>query len=77
MDKFDSKGFRRRLFSLRRQAQLSQEALATEIGVAQSTVKDWENGYTTPNTKRLLLLSNYFRVSCDYLVTGKHTRIFQ
>ena len=77
MDKFDSKGFRRRLFSLRRQAQLSQEALALEIGVDQRTISDWERGKFAPNTIHLLSLSNYFRVSCDYLVTGKHTRIFQ
>jgi transcriptional regulator with XRE-family HTH domain len=33
---------------LRKQARLTQEQLATKIGVAVSTIRRWENGQTEP-----------------------------
>ena len=45
---------------LRLQAQLSQEQLAREIGVAVSTVRRWEKGQAEP-TMTVLQMKNFCR----------------
>ena len=66
--------FRERLFDLRRQAGLSQEELANLLGVTRQAVQKWEAGASRPDMDNLVLLAEYFKVSLDYLVTGKeHT----
>ena len=63
--------FRERLFELRRQAGLSQEELANLLGVTRQAVQKWEAGASRPDMDNLLSLADYFRVSLDYLATGK------
>lgn len=63
--------FRERLFDLRRQAGLSQEELANLLGVTRQAVQKWEAGTSRPDMDNLVSLSNYFKVSLDFLVTGK------
>lgn len=63
--------FRDRLFDLRRQAGLSQEELANLLGVTRQAVQKWEAGTSRPDMDNLVSLSDYFKVSLDYLVTGK------
>ncbi len=62
---------RERLFDLRRQAGLSQEELANLLGVTRQAVQKWEAGTSRPDMDNLVSLADYFRVSLDYLVTGK------
>ena len=63
--------FQERLFSLRRQAGLSQEELANLLGVTRQAVQKWEAGASRPDMDNLASLAEYFQVSLDYLVTGK------
>lgn len=63
--------FRERLFDLRRQAGLSQEELANLLGVTRQAVQKWEAGMSRPDMDNLVSLADYFKVSLDYLVTGK------
>lgn len=65
--------FRERLFDLRRQAGLSQEELANLLGVTRQAVQKWEAGTSRPDMDNLMSLAEYFKVSLDYLVTGKDT----
>lgn len=63
--------FQERLFDLRRQAGLSQEELANLLGVTRQAVQKWEAGTSRPDMDNLASLADYFKVSLDYLVTGK------
>ena len=63
--------FQDRLFNLRRQAGLSQEELANLLNVTRQAVQKWEAGTSRPDMDNLVLLAGYFKVSLDYLVTGK------
>ena len=65
--------FRERLFDLRRQAGLSQEELANLLNVTRQAVQKWEAGTSRPDMDNLVSLAEYFKVSLDYLVTGKES----
>ena len=60
--------FKLRLKQLREEMGISQAALATLLGVAQSTVGMWENGKNNPSHAKLEQLSNLFGVTADYLM---------
>lgn len=58
------------LYKLRREKGLSQEQLAEIIGVSRQTVSKWENGTSTPELEKLILLSGCFGIPVDELVKG-------
>lgn len=60
--------FGKRLRDLRTEKNLSQKALSFEIHYAQSVICDWENGKVEPSASAILAVSNFFNVSCDYLL---------
>lgn len=62
--------FGNKLKSLRMQKGLSQEELAEAVYVTRQTISNWENSKSYPDIKSLLILSNFFSVSVDYLVKG-------
>lgn len=43
-------------------------------GIAQPTFSDWKKGKSRPNADKLLLIAQYFKVSVEFLLTGKDTR---
>lgn len=53
---------------LRLQAGLTQEQLASCIGVSSRTIKHWEHGTRKPNAVFLLALVHYFKVSPEWLM---------
>lgn len=57
---------------LRKQHHLSQEDLASKIGVTQTTVTAWENNKSIPGADTLLFIADYFKVSADELL-GRNT----
>ena len=57
-----------KLFKLRKEKGLSQEALAEKIGTTRQAVSKWENNQGFPETEKLLQLSNIFEVSVDFLL---------
>lgn len=62
--------FSTRLKELRKTTGISQQALATLLGVTKTQISDIENAKTTTSIERLYLLADYFHVSIDYL-TGR------
>lgn len=53
---------------LRKSNNLSQQELATIIGVSRSTIAMWETAGSQPDNASLLKLADYFNVSVDYLL---------
>lgn len=59
-----------RIQTLRKARGLSQEELAEQIGVSRQAVSKWEAEQSQPELEKIVLLSEYFGVSCDYLMKG-------
>jgi transcriptional regulator with XRE-family HTH domain len=53
----------------RKQASLSQEALADRLGVSRQAVSKWETGDAVPEVGKLPLLAQVFGVSADWLLS--------
>ena len=54
--------------NLRKERGISQETLASNIGLPRYTISDWEQGRVEPNLYHLRLLSVYFNISADELL---------
>jgi len=59
-----------RIQSLRKTRGMSQEELADKIGVSRQTISKWESEQSTPDIEKVILLSDFFEVSTDYLLKG-------
>lgn len=59
-----------RIQSLRRAKGISQEELADRVGVSRQAVSKWESEQSVPDLDRVILLSEYFDVTTDYLLRG-------
>ncbi len=56
-----------RIKNLRIDHDLTQKAIAIELGISQQTYSDYEKGkYDIPN-EMILKIANYYNVSIDYL----------
>lgn len=53
---------------LRKDAGLSQQALADELDITRSKIASYENGKAEPNVAILTALSHYFNISLNYLL---------
>ncbi len=60
--------FKTRVRELRKDAGLTMEQLAQEVGVTKSRVNMWENNGTVPRMDALVSLAQRFNVSTDYLL---------
>lgn len=47
--------------------------VAKEAGVTQTALSNWKSGRSTPTTKTLQKIADYFGVTIDYLMTGENT----
>ena len=59
-----------RIALLRKQAGLSQEKLASLIGVSRQAIGKWESNLSLPGIDNLQELAAVLHVSCDELITG-------
>ncbi len=59
-----------RIKELRQSKKLRQSDLAAELQVSQATLSNWESGRHEPDFEALKKMSDYFRVSVDYLLGG-------
>ncbi len=59
-----------RIQSLRKAKGISQEELADIIGVSRQAVSKWESEQSTPDVEKIILLSDYFGTTTDYLLRG-------
>ena len=60
--------FSQRLKELRKDAGLSQIALAKEFNLDKSTIAKYETAAISPSIEILVLFAKYFHVSTDYLL---------
>ena len=59
-----------RIQSLRKIKGISQEELADKLGVTRQAVSKWESEQSIPDMEKVILLSDYFEVTTDYLLKG-------
>ena len=59
-----------RIQTLRKAKGMSQEGLADQIGVARQTVSKWESEQSLTDLEKIILLSECFEVTTDYLLKG-------
>ena len=60
-----------RIQKLRTDASLSQEAFASLLGVSRQSVSKWEADKAFPEIDKLVIISEKFGVSCDWIITGE------
>lgn len=58
-----------RLVKLRKDKKLSQEALASELGISRQAVSKWERAESSPDTDNLIMLANLYGLSLDELLS--------
>lgn len=61
----------RRIAALRREKELTQDALAEVLGVSPQAVSKWENDQTCPDISLLPKLAQELGVTVDELLSGK------
>ena len=61
------------LKNIRKQKKYSQLKVAMDLSISREALSYYENGKRSPDVEMLLLLSQYFGVSIDYLITGKES----
>lgn len=59
-----------RIQSLRKAKGMSQEELADKIGVSRQAVSKWESGQSTPDSEKIIIMSELFEVTTDYILKG-------
>lgn len=69
MEKFTS-----RLKELRKEKKITQKELADSLGLAQSTIANYEQGIRFPDNAMIKKLADYFSVSLDYLLKRTEVR---
>ena len=60
--------FNLRLKQLRQRHKLTQSELADILGLKPTAISNYESKRNEPSFDKLIALSNYFDVSCDYLL---------
>ena len=60
--------FNEKLIKLRKERGLSQEELGAAVGVSRQTISKWQLAQSYPDFQKLVLLSDYFKISLDTLV---------
>lgn len=59
-----------RIQSLRKNKGISQEELADKVGVSRQAVSKWESEQSVPDLDRVIIMSEYFGVTTDYILKG-------
>lgn len=66
-----------KIIALRKKKGWSQEELAEKTGVSRQAVSKWEGAQSVPDLSKILLLSEIFEVSTDYLLKDDMTEEWQ
>lgn len=59
-----------RILELRKLKGISQEDLADKLGVSRQAISKWESEQSTPELEKIVLMSDFFEVTTDYLLKG-------
>lgn len=60
-----------RLLELRKKSGMSQEELASRLGISRQSISKWERAESSPDTDNLIALARIYNVSLDELLLGK------
>ena len=60
--------FKERLKDLRIERNLSQQDIGNIVNMSKMAISHWESGHSEPSIAQLILLSEFFGVSVDYLI---------
>ena len=61
-----------RITALRKEKDISQAELAKRLNVSRQAVSKWEQGVSSPDTAKLIQLSEILGTEVEYLATGTH-----
>ena len=64
-----------RLRELRNKSGLTQNEIASKLGVSGQTILNWENGIYEPKINQLIQLADLFDVTVDYLIERKSNEL--
>ena len=56
------------LKEIRKKKNLNQQKIALDLSISREAISYYENGKRSPSVETLVMLSNYFNVSIDYLI---------
>lgn len=59
-----------RIQYLRKAKGISQEELADKVGVSRQAVSKWESEQSTPDLEKIIIMSDFFGVTTDYILKG-------
>ena len=57
---------------LRNNNRLSQEELGEKLGVSRQAISKWESGQSTPDLKKLIVISQLYNITIDSLVKDEY-----
>ena len=63
-----------RIQNLRKMKGVSQEELADKIGVSRQAISKWESEQSIPEIDKIIIMSDYFEVTTDYILKGIETK---
>ena len=64
--------FGEQIKSIRQKEKLTQEQFAMKLNVSRQAVSNWENNKNLPDIGMLILMSDVFEISLDYLIKGEN-----
>ena len=59
-----------RIQYLRKTKGISQEELTDKVGVSRQAVSKWESEQSTPDLEKVIIMSDFFGVTTDYILKG-------
>lgn len=59
-----------RIQALRKAKGISQEEFADKVGVSRQAVSKWESEQSTPDLEKIIIMSEFFEVTTDYILKG-------
>ena len=62
-----------RIQNLRKAKGISQEELADKVGVSRQAVSKWESEQSLPDIDKIIIMSDFFEVTTDYILKGIET----
>ena len=64
--------FKEKVVQLRKEASMTQEFFAQEVGVSRQAVYKWEKGISYPEAEKLILIAKLFNVTIDSLLESDY-----
>ena len=64
--------FGEQINNIRKKEKMTQEQFAMKLNVSRQAVSNWENNKNLPDIGMLILISDVFQISLDYLIKGEN-----